>query len=290
MTDESLGGRERPACTRRQFLGLVGSGGAAAATAGVAAAEPSVPVEVETEFLGETSEDDHAVRAVVRVAPTAEFGAVREGTLTVRASDRAFLGSEVGTSQRTGGDQVLTRERDQPLTFALDRVEPGETVGVTVHLYPKAEFPDGDLGTVAVQLQRGRNSEVVEAELPVAHAVAPAEVSYGESPAVAPWLAGAGGFGVGALAVGLLATWRRRSIERAVAERLSTIADRATSPGVSDDAEAALSLLGADSNEADPAPGPGPDRSPGAETDGSTSDDETGSDAGESAPLVDLDD
>lgn len=284
MTDDDRQAGHR--VSRRQFLGLVGSG-VVMAGAGVSAGQSSLPVSVETAYLGQSTDDVHAVRATVRVEPTTEFGTISKGQLTLRASDGAFIGNTVETSQQTGGDQVLTRARDDPLTFTIGRVEPGETVSLAVRLYPKATFPDEKLGAIAVSLQRGRNNEVVDSKLSIAHPVTPDEVSYGESPTVPPWAAGAGGIGIGALLAGAVTSRLQRVRERRVADILARIADRATSTSVANDAEEALSLLDTAPDDTDS----NSERSRGSSSEGerSPSDGESGKSGG-TGPLVDFDD
>lgn len=231
--------------TRRGFLGaLVAGSGLAAAPITNAANQPSLPVDVETRFLGTQPDDEHSIRAEVTIAPGDEFGPIQQSTIRIRPTSHAFLGPRVETNERTGGDQVLTRTDERPLAFETSRLDPSETVSVTVYLYPKAEFPnDETLASVDIRAERAQNNEVVRGEIPITRAVAPADVTYGESPVIAPWLAGISGIGLGGLLVGAVAVWRRRLAERRLARELVTISDRATNTAVEELAEEALSLM-----------------------------------------------
>jgi hypothetical protein len=208
--------------------------------------EPSPPVTVERTFVGTDEDREHAVEVMVTVKPIEETGAINDTVITIAASDAAFIGpSTVSTTETAGGDQVVARRDDQPTTFDIDRLAPGETVSITLRVYPKSVLPSGEtLTTVTTETQFVQTQRVVSAETTVAPSVNPSQAGYAAAPPVSPLTSAAVGAASGSvLALTVAAVyWRRR--KAALRGLLRAAKGRATTHGAQEAIEDALARVG----------------------------------------------
>ncbi|QAU11345.1 hypothetical protein EKH57_00175 (plasmid) [Halorubrum sp. BOL3-1] len=188
--------------------------GAGLAGTTAAAQQAEVPAEVTTTCLGDSGESNHAL--TLRVSVTPQDRTLESTEVDIDSTTQAFISaSSVDTIVSTeDGRQVVTRVKDNPGAFTIDRLRPGEEVIVEMELYPRTLVPNGDrLASVEVTTQFAANSRIVSESVDVAPRLPAEDVAVVQTPAV-PLPAGIGGGVVaGGLVAGLagLVLWRRKT-------------------------------------------------------------------------------
>lgn len=178
-----------------------------------AAQQPALPVEVTTDYIGDSTEANHAFNTRITVAPTDRT--LESTTVDIATTARAFISQRsISTSVNTqDGRQVLTRSNEGDGEFHIDRLRPGEEVTIELELYPQVLVPGGErLAQVGVESQFAANNRVVENEIDVAPEVSEGDIAVVEEPQI-PLVAAVGGSLVsGILLCGLIGVvlWKRK--------------------------------------------------------------------------------
>ncbi|RXK48706.1 hypothetical protein [Halorientalis pallida] len=221
--------------------------------AGAETSEPSPPVTIEQEFVGTDATSEHAVSVTVTIAPAERTGAINNTVVTIRATDDAFIAlSSLSTSETTGGDQVITQRRSQPVTFDIEQLRPGETASISFRVYPKAVLPSGEtLATVATETQFVQTRRVVSETTKIGPTVNASQASYTVKPPVSPLVSASAGAGFATLVTIGVTTlyWRRR--RAALRGLLRSAKEQATSVSAQRWIDKALARLGGDGSPAD---------------------------------------
>jgi len=187
-------------------------GGAAVGTS-TATQQPALPVEVTTDYLGDSTEADHAFSLRITVSP--DDRTLESTTVDIAAMTRAFISQRsISTFVSTqDGRQVLTRSSEAPGEFHVDRLRPGEEVTIELKLYPQALVPGGErLAQVTVESQFAANNRVVSNEFGVAPQLSEGDVTVVEDRRIPLVTAVGGGLASGALISTLIGVvlWKRK--------------------------------------------------------------------------------
>jgi len=187
-------------------------GGAAVGTS-TATQQPALPVEVTTDYLGDSTEADHAFSLRITVSP--DDRTLESTTVDIAAMTRAFISQRsISTFVSTqDGRQVLTRSSETPGEFHVDRLRPGEEVTIELKLYPQALVPGGErLAQVTVESQFAANNRVVSNEFGVAPQLSEGDVTVVEDRRIPLVTAVGGGLASGALISTLIGVvlWKRK--------------------------------------------------------------------------------